>query len=269
MAIKDILVHLDVSTATESRLDLAILYAKKHGACLRGLYPITHAFSGQFDSDERSILERLKTMFCEKSAAAGIQSEWIDQASAVIGVSISDIVTMHAFYSDLVIVGQTNYKKINLNVPADLPEYLVKNCGRPVLVVPYVGSFNASGERIMIAWKENRETIKSVNDAMPFIEMAHNVTIVGASAELNESFSDSPMIALCNYFSRHGISSRTKPIFLGNLTIGDAILNNACEQSADLLIMGATIPTNRKSFALSPITKHVLGHLTVPILLSH
>jgi nucleotide-binding universal stress UspA family protein len=269
MAIKDILVHLDVSVATESRLDLAILYARKHGACLRGLYPITHAFSGKYDSDELSILERLKTLFCEKSAAAGIQSEWINQASAVIGVSISDIVTMHAYYSDLVIVGQTNHKKINLNVPVDLPEYLVKNCGRPVLVVPYVGSFNAAGERIMIAWKESRETIKSLNNAMPFIEMAHNVSIVGATAELNESFTDSPMISLCNYLSRHGVSCRTKPIFLGNLTIGDAILNNAYEQSADLLIMGASVPTSRKVFALSPIAKHVLGHLTIPVLLSH
>ncbi len=269
MAIKDILVHLDVSEATESRLDLAILYARKHGACLRGLYPITHAFSGRYDSDELSILERLKTLFCEKSAAAGIQSEWVSQASAVIGVSISDIVTMHAYYSDLVIVGQTNHKKIYLNVPVDLPEHLVKNCGRPVLVVPYVGSFNTAGERIMIAWKENRETIKSLNDAMPCIEMAHNVSIVGANAELNESFTNSPMISLCNYLSRHGVSSQTKPIFLGSLTIGDAILNNACEQSADLLIMGASVPTSRKAYALSPIVKHVLGHLTVPILLSH
>ncbi|MBI5484498.1 MAG: hypothetical protein HY888_08555 [Deltaproteobacteria bacterium] len=269
MAIKDILVHLDVSAATESRLDLAILYARKHGACLRGLYPITHAFSGQYDSDERSTLERLKTMFCEKSAAAGIQSEWLSHDSAVIGVSISDIVTMHAYYSDLVIVGQTDRKKINLNVPVDLPEYLVKNCGRPVLVVPYVGSFNTAGERIMVAWKENRETIRSLNDAMPFIELAQSVSIVGATAELNESFTDSPMIDLCNYLSRRGISSKTRPIFLGNLSIGDAILNNACEQSADLLIMGASVPTNRKAYALSPIAKYVLGHLTVPILMSH
>lgn len=269
MAIKDILVHLDVSSATESRLDLAVLYAKKHGACLRGLYPITHAFSGQFDSDERSILERLKTLFCEKSAAAGIQSEWVEQTSAVIGVSISDIVTTHAYYSDLVIVGQTNKKKINLNVPADLPEYLVKNCGRPVLVVPYVGSFNTAGERIMVAWKENRETIRSLNDAMPFIEMAQSVAIVGATAELNESFTNSPMISICHHLARHGVSCQTKPIFLGNLSIGDAILNNACEESADLLIMGASVPTNRKAYALSPIAKYVLGHLTVPLMLSH
>jgi nucleotide-binding universal stress UspA family protein len=269
VGIKDILVHLDDSSAAVSRLELAILYARKHGATLRGLYPITHVYYEPREIGEQTSLERVETKFREKTAAAGIGSEWIFLDSSVIGVTVSDIVTMHAYYSDLVIVGQTNYRTPGLNIPADFPEHLVKACGRPVLVVPYTGSFETAGDRIMIAWKAGRESVRGLNDAMPHIEKAHYVSVVGVSAEVIPTDSDSHIKSVRRYLARHGVTAHTDQLCTGNLSVGDTILNFACEHTADLLVMGAYAPIRRGSLSLSPVAHHVLKHLTVPVLLSH
>ena len=269
VGIKDILLHLDDSVAAEGRLELAILFARKHKANLRGLYPITHAYYEPREIGERSSLERVETMFRERTAAAGISSEWIFLDSSVIGVTVSDILTSQAYYSDLVIAGQTKFRTPSLNTPANLPEHLVKACGRPVLVVPYTGSFETAGDRIMIAWKAGRESARSLNDAIPHVEKSLHVSVVGVSAESVPSESDRSIISVRNYLAQHAVTVRIDRICTGNLSVGDTILNIACEQAADLLVRGAFAPTHRGTLALSPVAQHVLRHLTVPVLLSH
>ena len=269
MAIKDILVHLDDSAAAETRLDLAILYARKHEAHLRGLYPVAQAFYESRSIGELPRQERVEALFRAKAAAAGISSEWILLDSTVVGVGISELVTAQAYYSDLVVVGQTNARAPKLTVPKDLPEQLVLACGSPVLVVPYTGSFATAADRVLIAWKTGRESVRSLQDAMPHIEKAEHVSIVGVSAEALPPENDGHFSSVNGYLARHAVNARAKQIGCGNQSVGDTILNLVCEYTADLLVMGAYAPTLRGNLALSPVAKHVLSHLTVPVLLSH
>lgn len=269
MAIKDILVYLDDSDASESRLDLAILYARKHGALLRGLYPITHAYYEPRDIGEKSSVLRIETMFMEKTAAAGVSSSWVFVDSTVIGVSVTDIVINQGYFSDLLIVGQTNSRTPAMNTPSDFLERLVKATGRPVLIVPYAGIFETAGERIVIAWRAGRESVRSLGDAMPHIEKSHHVSVVGVSADATLTENDSQLTSVRSYLTKHAVSIRTDQIYTGNLSIADTILNIACERTADLLIMGAYAPNRRGVLAFSPVAEHIIKHLTVPVLLSH
>ncbi len=269
MGIKDILVHLDNSAAAESRLDLAILYARKHDAFLRGMYPVGQAFYESREIGERSSLERVETLFRERTAAAGIASEWVSLDPSVIGVSVSDIMITQAYYSDLIVVGQTNFRTPVLNIPTDLPEHLVMACGRPVLVVPYTGSFETAGDRIMIAWKAGRESVRSLHDAMPHIEKSLHVSVVGVTTGASPSDDDSDFVSVGSYLARHAVTTLTDQFCCGNLSVGDKILNLVCEHTADLLVMGAFAPNRRGALTLSPVAQLVLRHLTVPLLLSH
>jgi nucleotide-binding universal stress UspA family protein len=121
----------------------------------------------------------------------------------------------------------------------------------------------------MVAWKTGRESVRSLNDAMPHIEKARHVTVICASTEVNSLDSERHMVNVRNFLARHGVSCRTDQVYIGNLSLGDKILNLACEQSADLLVMGAYAPTRRGTLDLSPAARHVLRHLTLPVLLSH
>jgi nucleotide-binding universal stress UspA family protein len=51
--------------------------------------------------------------------------------------------------------------------------------------------------------------------------------------------------------------------------VGDVLLNSACENKMDLLVMGAFAPTRRGAYMLGPVAKHLMNHMTVPVLISH
>lgn len=265
MGFRDILVHLDISAAAETRMDLAILYARKHGARLRGLHPIAHSCFGLRDIDELSGAERVEAKFREKTAAAGVASELVCVDWSVNEVSVTDIMTLHAYYSDLVIVGQTNSRSPSGSIPADLPERLVVNCGRPVLVVPYAGTFETAGNRIMIAWKAGRESVRAINDAMPCLEMADYVSVLGVSVEETSIESNSHFRHLCDCLAQHNITARAEQVSAENYKIGDILLNRTCDNSIDLMVIGACSPTLK----ISPVARHVLKHMAIPVLISH
>lgn len=269
MGIRDILVHLDNLDATGTRLELAVNFARKHEANLRGLYLTTNTFFEPRNSLEQSNHDRVETMFREKTSAAGIRSEWIRLGRSSSGVSLMDIMTTHSYYTDLVIVGQPNFKPPNLNIPQELPERLVMLCGRPVLVVPYAGFFETAGDRILIAWRAGRESVRSVNDAMPCIEKSHHVSVIEVSAEAIPSESNDHIIHVRDFIARHNVTVRTEQLFAGDFTVGDTILNFACEKTIDLLVMGAYVHSRRGTLTLSPVANHILKHLTVPVLMSH
>lgn len=268
MCIKDILVHLDHLDATGARLELAVSYARKHDANLRGMY-LSTAFSEPRNSLEQSNYERVENLFREKSDSAGIRSEWFRPPRSDRPLSILDIMTIQAYYTDLVIVGQPNFKLPNLNIPSELPERLVMLCGRPVLIVPYTGIFETAGDRIMIAWKAGRESVRSINDAMPCIEKSHHVSLVEVSEKAIPAENNDHIIQIRDFIARHNVTARCEQVYAGSFSIGDTILNLACEKTADLLVMGAYAHSRRGTLTLSPIANHVLKHLTVPVLMSH
>lgn len=269
MCIRDILVHLDNLDASVSRLDLAINYARKHDANLRGLYLPTATYFEPRDNTEQTNYDKFENLFREKTAAAGVTSEWVRPNRSNLGNFLLNVMTAHSYYTDLVIVGQPNFKPPNLNIPPELPEKLVMLSGRPVLVVPYTGVFNTAGERIMIAWRAGRESVRSLNDAMPCIEKAHHVAIVEVNSETVPADSNEHILNVRDFVARHKVTSRTEQIYSGTFSVGDTILNLACEKTIDLLVMGAYSHSRSGALILSPIAGHILKHLTVPVLMSH
>jgi nucleotide-binding universal stress UspA family protein len=267
MGIRDILVHLDNSAASAARLDVAIAYARKHGAQLRGLYLITHLYYEPSTIGEESDRVKAEQLFAEKTSQAGIISKWIFQDCSTTGSSLSDLISMHAYFTDLLIIGQVNYSTPVLNIPTDLVERVILTCGRPVLVIPHSGIFNSAGERIMIAWKGGRESIRAVNDALPHLQKAQSVVIV--EGKKTNAFYDATVESVQDFLLKHEIIVSVDVIISGNFPIGDMLLNNVCEKNIDLLVMGAFAPNRRGKLELSPVAEHILKHLTAPVLMSH
>lgn len=267
MGIRDILVHLDNSSASAARLDFAIVYAMKHGARLRGLYLITHLFYEPSAIGEKTDSEKIKQLFMDKTSESGIASEWVFQDCSTMGSNISNLITRHAYFTDLLIIGQVDLSAPVINIPTDLVERVVVSCGRPVLVLPYSGIFNTAGDRIMVAWKAGRESIRAVNDALPHMQKAHSVVIV-EGRKPNES-SDATIVMVKDFLKKHDILVSVDVISSENFPIGDMLLNNICEKKIDLLVMGAFAPNRRGNLELSPVAKHVLKHMTAPVLISH
>jgi nucleotide-binding universal stress UspA family protein len=267
MGIKDILVYLDNSASSAARLDIAIAYARKHGARLRGLYLITHSFYEPRALGEKADSEKAERLFTAKTSDAGIAAEWVFQDCSVMGSNVCDLVTSHAYYTDLIVLGQTDPSAPAINIPPDLAERVVLSSGRPVLIIPYTGTFHTAGDRIMIAWKAGRESIRAVNDSLSYLHKAQSVVIV--SGQTTSEKSDSSLEAVRSFLLNHDIKVGLETINSGNFPIGDMLLNTICEMKIDLLVMGAFAPNRRGNLELSPVSRHVLKHLTAPVLMSH
>ncbi len=272
MAFKDILLHLDNSANCLARIELAINIARLHGARLKGIYVVTHSYyaSGPATGEAEAVA-RIEALFREKTALAGISAEWLYVDWSVVGVGISEVVNIYAYYSDLVIVSQTDHSAQNSVTPVDLPERLGLGTGRPVLVVPYAGSFAVSVERVMIAWRAGRESSRIVNDAMAILEKARHVSVVTVNSQgTNDEQAEKDALKLCEYLACHGIAATHDQILTSaSFPIGDVLLNHACEQKMDLLAMGAFAPNRRGVFTLGPVARHLMNHMTLPVLISH
>lgn len=272
MAIKDILLHLDNSPTCQTRIDLAIQIAKRHGAHIKGLYVLSHSYyAPNQTAAEAAGARNVEALFTASTAAAGVSAEWIYIDSPVVGVKMTEIILRVTYYTDLIIIGQPSEASNNAGVPFDLPERLGLASGRPLLIVPYAGDFSQDIQRIMVAWKAGRESSRTLFDAMPFMTMAAQLSVVTvASAARLEEGAEADMQKLNAYLSRHKINFTHNQILTPNsFPVGDALLNHACEQKMDLLVMGGFASSRRGNFMLGPVAKHLMNHMTVPVFISH
>lgn len=176
---------------------------------------------------------------------------------------------LQARYCDLVVVGQTDPDELSPNVISDLPEYVMLNCARPVLIVPYAGQFKQVGDNILIAWDGSIEATRALTQAIPLLQRAANVSVALFNAVAGTAqHGEQPGADIALYLARHGIkvdvqAQRT------NIDIGNALLSLALDNNADLIVMGGYGHTRLREVLLGGATRTVLKTMTVPILMAH
>lgn len=266
MSLKNILVHLDSSSHSTARLDLAIGLAQKHGARLTALYIITHPFYEPEHVDTAAKTNQVQAEFDEKTGGAGVAAELLTIDWKVTGVNVADIINLHAHYADLVIIGQTGHTSPDRDTPGDLPERVILGAGRPVLIVPYAGSYKVFGTRVLVAWNSGREATRAVNDALPLMKKADSVSVLVVNPA-DSAANDGEK--LCLHLACHDINARAEQATADCIAVGDILLNRAFVEGSDLLIMGIYAHTRLGTPTPGDVARHILKHMTLPVLMSH
>lgn len=266
MSLKEILVVLDNAPQCASRLELSVVLARRHNASLAGLYVITHPFYEPMHDDVQARSAEVQRMFDSVTGSAGIAARWVGVDWKVVGVTVPEVVNLHAHYVDLVIVGQDQSGGADSSIPHDLPERVVMGAGRPVLIVPYTGNHLQMEERVMISWKGGRESTRAVNDALSLLQHAKDVCVL----EVNTGTAGSGAgQQLCDHLASHGITAHAKDVATSDISVGDLLLNRLATEGSTLLVMGGTAPGRLGSPSLGEVARHILRHMTVPVLMSH
>ena len=270
MDFKDILVHMDNTQQCTARLDLAIKLAGKHKARLTGLYVITHPhYQPHSESMNRKVREA-EQMFRQRTDGIDIDTEYLSVDWGVVGVSMAEVINYYTHAKDLIIVGQTDPRSQEAGVPADLPERVIVGSGRPVLIVPFAGTFETIGERVIIGWKAGRASARAVNDAMPFMLHADQVCVLSIKTvgdlhmDVNRTDSD-----ICSHLKLYNINIKKEDLMTADIPVADIMMSYAWENSCDLIVVGAYVHTFRGSLHLGPVDKAFLDRMTVPVLMSH
>lgn len=273
MAIKNILVHVSDDPRSSTRLELAIALARVHEAHLTALYVIPSLqFPGyvlpqipaEILADQRrntiEEAERAKAVFLEATDREGVLSEWR---------TVEDVpknnTELHARCADLVVVGQRD-PEMALGSFYDLAEQLVMTAGRPVLVVPYAGQFKTVGERVLLGWDGTREATRAVHDALPILVRAQEAVVFCVNPPDRGRTAGADMTA---HLARHGVKAEARHTITSDLEVGDALLSAAADFGSDLLVMGAYGHSRVRELVLGGATRHILQHMTIPVLMSH
>jgi len=264
MELKKILVHLDIHAG--KRLDCAFALARRHGAAVTGLSVVSHSLFEHSEQDADGGEARLRELFEQQAARAGVAAEWLRIDLKLLQRSVADVINHHACFADLVVIGQTDQRSRNKESAAELPARVVLGAGRPVLIVPYAGTFTSIGERTLVAWKTNRESSRAVKDSLPILRMSGQAHVfqVNPSDQAREDLE-----RLCAFLADHGVSARSEASIVTELGVGDILLNRIADGGNDLLVMGAYAYTHFGTYMLGDIARHILRHMTVPVIMSH
>jgi nucleotide-binding universal stress UspA family protein len=80
---------------------------------------------------------------------------------------------------------------------------------------------------------------------------------------------DIPTADICLHLARHDVRAEGNQIVAKDIDVGDILLSHAADQNIDLIVLGAYGHTRLRESVLGGVTKHLLGHMTVPVLMSH
>lgn len=284
MGYKDILVHLDGTSRSDLRLSIAATLAARHGAHLAGLYlmemPSLAMFMGDtsvFDmrlADDiirqgrehaLTVSRTVQGRFEEALKNNAIEGEW----RCVDGLA-AETVAIHARYADLTIVGQGDPEHFAAPGDSHIPETVILDSGRPVLVIPYFGAVKPIGNTVLVGWKSGREAARAVNDALPILSHAKSVTVLAIDPEKGVSGEGVlPAADIALHMARHGVNATAAHTISGGIGEGNVLLNYVSDLGADLIVMGGYGHSRAREFVLGGATRSLLTQMTVPVLFSH
>ena len=280
MSYRTILVHCDAGKSVAARLDKAVALAEQHQVHLIGLH-VRPPFQppvyddGSFGMD--MFYKDHETAVAASEAAASLAF-----AKAVKGSSISSqrrsvdgyadaLLTLHARYADLTIVGQTDPEaSTGLPLPRDLPESVALATGRGTLVVPHVGAPETIGGNVMLCWNASREAARAASEALPLLKAASTVTVLIVEPRSTaEGHGAEPGADVATWLSRHGVKVTVQTDVAADADVGSVTLSRAMEHGSDLIVMGIYGHSRLRELVLGGASRTVLANMTVPVLMAH
>ena len=301
MALKDILVCLDPTEAGERRLRLAAAIAREHQAHLSAAYILSEAIPGvppyqgavgipaptgataiaqgsivagvplpgappitsPAPSPSAELADIVEQRFRAEVQPHGIEGDW-----HLFGSGDSEELIALSRTMDLVVFGQA---ASDYRLPTGFgPEDIVMACGRPMLVIPFAGEFGSAGRRVLIAWDGTREASRALHDALPLIAQAEAVWVMTVRPRDANSDDRGPSLdRVVRHLQRHSIAATTEESIGGDVPTAELLLSRASDMGADLLVAGAYHHSQLREAIIGGVSRDLLDHMTVPILMSH
>lgn len=269
MSLANILVHVDSKPRTAARLALAVVIAERAGARLTGIFAekaeahTVGSVASWPSPYYTAALEQARAAFGEAVRALGDRTAFIDLnrgSDQEIGRRFVEI----ARTFDLVVLGQTHDAE---PVPAKLPEQTIYESGRPVLVVPFVGSYPDVGKRPLFAWRNSRGAARAAFDVLPLLaEEAEGLVIeVARKSDQRDEFANLLVATLAT----HRVKARYQHFVVDEVAVMDTLLSAASDHAADIVAIGAFDQGTQSLFGHGAGTRHMLAHMTAPVLFSH
>ena len=286
MAIRKLLLPLTGTAAGEAALATALSIARLWNAHVLALHvrvdsrdvaPLAgEGLSGamieeMMTATERESLTRaqaVRTLFENFVAAHQVRvgepapGEHVATASfAAVTGREEDLVAQQSRVADLTVVPHPEAAEDVSS--SDALHAVLFDSGRPVLIAPKAAP-ELVGKRICIGWNGTAELAAAVMAAIPWLQRAEAVRILTAD-EYQRRGPAAPDLA--DYLALHDIAAEVATFRPVDREVGAGMLRAADEFSADLLTMGAYSHSRLRQLILGGVTRHVLEHARLPVMM--
>jgi nucleotide-binding universal stress UspA family protein len=284
MSLQSILVHADLSRHAPARIHAAALLARDHGAHLlgaammgvsRSIFPegyqsrpgtLSAACFDPLAENARRALERFEAI----ASARGVPHE-----SRLVPDEADDGLALLSRFADLVVVSQDDPAESDSDHVLRMPDYVILNSPRPVLVIPHGAEPPEAGvaRRILLGWDGSREAAAAMSAAVPLLRRADAVTVAMLSGPaLTPAECAIQQDELLGFLGRHRVNAAVLVRDGAGDHAGDtghALLSVADELGADLLVMGCYGHSRLRELCLGGASRTVLAEARIPALLVH
>jgi nucleotide-binding universal stress UspA family protein len=208
---------------------------------------------------ERHAAERAKAVegaFSNWQAAAGRVggiAAWRDFATG----SVEKAVAERGRSADLVVLVRPHGAEGQAALHAAIFE-----TGRPLLLLPPI-AVPPFGRHLAIAWKPSQQAERALTAALPWLKRAKHVSVLTVGLE------DGPQALALPLLAGNGIAAKPVVIEAGGEAVPERLLREAHEIGADGLVMGAYRHHRIMEMILGGVTRHMLAHADLPVLLMH
>lgn len=278
MSYRDILVQVDDTKASEARVAAAATVAKRLGARLSGVF-LKSDFLRNYMAGEAvvytatDILDRLikdhlagvaraceaaRERFERTAGEAGLTSEWRivdgdDAGPLAAGARRFDLTVFPPAATASLGWRQISAADIGLA------------SGGPVLVMPTGTAAPTIGERVLIAWKDTRESARALHDAWPLIAAAKEVHVLVVSPEGEGG----PEGLLQRHLEHHGCRPNVIVDRSQDASAADILRRQVKALGADLVVMGLYGKPRLQELVLGGVSREMLAAPPAPLFLSH
>lgn len=224
--------------------------------------PMAFAAQREWEIEESN---KIRDLFNETMRLNDVRAEFRPQ-DAIYGSEA--FLLSGARGADLVVMGYNGSGKRSPDDQA-MVERLIRNLGRPVLILSPEADVVAPFETIAIGWSETREATRAAHDVLDLAKPGGNINLIAllarASDEMPGADSRDDLAAALD---RRGYKVTTTDRMATVDHRGEELLRAAAEIDADLLVAGAFGHSQFYDFMIGAVTSHLLKNAKLPVLLS-
>lgn len=278
MSVKTILVCLTTPEHSATLLKIAVPLARKHGAHLIGLhtlealmvYPgiamhVPETVFGSFNDSQKAESQAIKGIFEQYTAAEDFISEF--RLIRTEAASAAERMIECARASDLVIMAHEDHNSDRYD-QRHAQAQVIRNSGRPVIVVPLNYDGPEIGSNIVLGWSDTREAARAAHDMLELANDGAELTVLRIGPKTTDALRDSDAIDIVEMFARHGLNPTLDYREPQGSNIAQVLNKVAFEKGADLIVTGAFGHSRAYDFVLGATSYELLREQTVPVLFS-
>ena len=270
-----LMVVMQIGRPNDGLLGYAVELARKLDAGVVGVaasevlqltYGDAYISGDLIEANRDLIVEPTKAAEAEFRTAFADRAGYLDWRSEMLFTPSVSYLAREARCADLVVTSVASGTLFDGSPRTSTGELLMQ-LGRPMLVVP-TKPHTPRFDRMMVAWKDTRETRRATLDALPLLRQARSVSIVAVAAPGEHAETQIQVADVARWLGRHGVVAREMALRSDGPDPAQ-ITAVAAELDTDVIVAGAYGHSRLREWVLGGVTRELLLHEDRCSLLSH